>query len=190
MSHPREDVSVCCPPSSKWWWVGGALEPCTCGGCAYMCCDCPKGFRGALNWSPMMPRDGSLSDSCPSDRCFFLVYIYDIYVSQKIFEYASFLKYLSWKCFDNKYRKILANSHISKNDYFFDSNPSQNSISNNIFLLLSIWYIINISNWMIILDKYRSKWQQPTWVWRHRPPWLSRPLKTLGPECQAALRGC
>ena len=27
---------------------------------------CTGGFRGALNWAPMMPRDASLSDSCMS----------------------------------------------------------------------------------------------------------------------------
>ena len=29
---------------------------------------CTEGFRGALNWAPLMPRDASLSDSYKSDR--------------------------------------------------------------------------------------------------------------------------
>ena len=34
-------------------------------------CDGPNGFRCALNWAPVMPRDASLSDSYTSDRCCF-----------------------------------------------------------------------------------------------------------------------
>ena len=40
---------------------------------------CIGGFSGALNFSPMMPRDYSLSYSYPSERCCFssvLIYIY------------------------------------------------------------------------------------------------------------------
>ena len=29
------------------------------------------GFRGALDWSPMMPREACLSNSCTPDRCIF-----------------------------------------------------------------------------------------------------------------------
>ena len=32
---------------------------------------CKGGFMGVLHWSPMMPRDVSVSESCTSDRCCF-----------------------------------------------------------------------------------------------------------------------
>ena len=41
---------------------GPSLNPCSNG---------PSGFKGALNWDPMMPRDECLSDSCRPDRCCF-----------------------------------------------------------------------------------------------------------------------
>ena len=40
---------------------------------------CTGGFRGTLNWAPMMPKDASLSDNYAFDRCYFssVAYIVD-----------------------------------------------------------------------------------------------------------------
>ena len=36
-----------------------------------LCCDGPTGFRGSLNSAPIMPKDGSLSESYEPNRCCF-----------------------------------------------------------------------------------------------------------------------
>ena len=43
---------------------------------AIVLCDGPNWFQGALNWTLMMPKYASLSDSCTSDRYAFSVMMY------------------------------------------------------------------------------------------------------------------